>query len=238
MIRVTYLGHSGFLLEWPGCYWLLDWWKGELPPLDAGKPLLVFVSHRHEDHFNPGIFQIDHPSIRYFLASDIRQTPRNLERWKVRRTAELYTVRRREKQLYQVPGGPLTLEALPSTDEGVAFLLTYQNRTVYHAGDLNWWDWPGEDAAWNRNMAANFKKAAEPLRGRRLDLAFAPLDPRQESSYDWGLTWLLSSARVDRVFPMHFWEDASVIARFRAGHPDLEGEVMEIAAPGQTWEFP
>ena len=70
--HLTYLGHSGFLLEWPECAWLFDWWTGELPPLDKTKPLLVFVSHRHHDHFNPAIFALDHPDVQYLLGSDLR----------------------------------------------------------------------------------------------------------------------------------------------------------------------
>lgn len=53
------------------------------------------------------------------------------------------------------PAG-VTVEALPSTDEGVAFLVTAEGRTVFHAGDLNWWHWEGEDPVWNRNMEADF----------------------------------------------------------------------------------
>ena len=32
-MRVTYLAHSGFLVELPSVTLLLDWWKGALPPL-------------------------------------------------------------------------------------------------------------------------------------------------------------------------------------------------------------
>lgn len=46
MMHVTFLDHSGFLVELPGLTLLFDWWKGDLPPLPSG-PLLVFASHRH-----------------------------------------------------------------------------------------------------------------------------------------------------------------------------------------------
>ena len=138
--RLTYLGHSGFLLEWPECAWLFDWWTGELPAPDKTKPLLVFVSHRHHDHFNPAVFALDHPDVQYLLGSDLRPTPRNLSRWGASPEAKIHHLRRRGSLDLTLPGGPLHVEALPSTDEGVAFLLTYQDATVYHAGDLNWWD--------------------------------------------------------------------------------------------------
>ena len=58
-MRVTFLEHSGFLVELPSVTLLFDWWKGELPALRPGVPLLVFSSHRHEDHFKPEIFSLD-----------------------------------------------------------------------------------------------------------------------------------------------------------------------------------
>ena len=82
----------------------------------------------------------------------------------------------RRGERLSLPG--VTVEALPSTDEGVAFLVTAEGRTVFHAGDLNWWHWEGEDPVWNRNMEADFRRYAEPLRGRKIDLAMLPLDPR------------------------------------------------------------
>lgn len=56
-MRVTFLAHDGFFIELDQVCLLFDWWKGVLPPL-PDKPLLVFVSHRHEDHFNPAVFTL------------------------------------------------------------------------------------------------------------------------------------------------------------------------------------
>ena len=52
-------------------------------------------------------------------------------------------------------------------------------QTIFHAGDLNWWHWAGEPDPWNPEMAQKFKAYTAPLKGRRLDLALLPLDPRQ-----------------------------------------------------------
>ena len=88
MIRVTYIGHSGFLVEWPEQYWLFDYYNGTLPPLLPSKPLLVFASHRHADHFNPAIFRLPHPDVRYILSKDIRLTERKREEYGVPEGAE------------------------------------------------------------------------------------------------------------------------------------------------------
>ena len=218
MIRATFLAHSGFLIELDTVCLLFDWWKGDLPAL-PGKPLVCFVSHRHEDHFSPRIFNLE---AEFVLSRDIRRRPEgaHVMGW---------------DQRLDLPG--VTVETLRSTDEGVAFLVTADGQTVYHAGDLNWWHWEGEDRAWNRNMEVNFKRYLEPLRGRRIDLAMVPLDPRQEGAEDWGLTYLLELAEVRRVLPMHQWNDYTPTARFLAAHPAWADRIIPITGEGQTFSL-
>ena len=79
-MKVTYLGHSGFLAELETVSLLFDWWKGDLPPLPADKPLAVFASHRHGDHFDPKIFSLDGEQTRFLLGKGIRLTERNFRR--------------------------------------------------------------------------------------------------------------------------------------------------------------
>ena len=57
-MRVTFLGHSGFFLELPEADLLFDYYKGNLPAPHPGKPLFVFVSHVHADHFSKKIFSL------------------------------------------------------------------------------------------------------------------------------------------------------------------------------------
>ena len=97
-----------------------------------------------------------------------------------------------------LPG--VTVETLPSTDEGVAFLVTADGKTIFHAGDLNWWHWEGEPDPWNSDMEKAFQVYAEPLRGRAIDLAMLPLDPRLNRDGFRG--------------PKHFLEIASKIVFF------------------------
>ena len=143
MMRVSFLDHSGFLAELPSAALLFDWWKGELPPL-PDKPLLVFASHRHPDHFDPKIFALDdgRRGIRFLLGKGIRLTDRNRARWSLTDgTAEKCLILSGGERAEPLPG--VTVETLRSTDEGVAFLVTADGQTVFHAGDLNWWHWEG-----------------------------------------------------------------------------------------------
>ena len=85
-MRVTFLAHDGFFIELDQVCLLFDWWKGVLPPL-PDKPLLVFVSHRHEDHFNPAVFTLADckADIQFLLGSDFHLTPHNLTKWQLSR---------------------------------------------------------------------------------------------------------------------------------------------------------
>ena len=237
-MHVTFLAHSGFAVELDALCLLFDWWKGALPPLPADKPLLVFASHRHEDHFNPAIFSLDDGGrpVRFLLGHDIRLTEGNLVRWSVpAETADKCLTLRGGERAEPLPG--VSVESLSSTDEGVAFVVSAEGQTIYHAGDLHWWHWEGEDKAWNRNMEVNFKRYLSPLEGRDLDLAMTPLDPRLEDAAGWGLAYFLEHTNPKRVLPMHQWGDFGLTERFLARHPQWADRVIPIAAEGQQFTF-
>ena len=132
-MRAAFLAHSGFLVELPTVTLLFDWWNGELPALRPGIPLLVFSSHRHEDHFKPEIFALNAQA--FLLGKDISLSARNRVRWGLSdETADKCTVLGGGEAVSPLPG--VRVEALPSTDEGVAFLVTADGTAVFHAGDL------------------------------------------------------------------------------------------------------
>ena len=132
-----------------------------------------------------------------------------------------------------VPG--VTVETLPSTDEGVAFVVSLEGKTLFHAGDLNWWHWEGEDKAWNRNMEVNFKRYCEPLRGRHIDLAMFPVDPRLGEDGFRGPRYFLELTDTVRLLPMHQWEQFSFTRDFLAACPAFAGQVLPVERNGQCF---
>lgn len=84
-MTVTYIGHSGFLLETEDAYFLFDYFEGTIPELKNNKSIIVFSSHRHHDHFNPEIFELIkiYPDIHYVLSYDI-PLKRHLKNMKAR----------------------------------------------------------------------------------------------------------------------------------------------------------
>jgi L-ascorbate metabolism protein UlaG (beta-lactamase superfamily) len=231
-MRVTFLAHSGFLVELPAVTLLFDWWKGTLPPLRSNVPLLVFASHRHEDHFSTAIFSLGADA--FLLGKDLK--PRSLRRRGVTmETLERCVFLGGNETVSPLSG--VTVETLPSTDEGVAFLVTAEGETVFHAGDLNWWHWAGEAPAWNRNMAANFKRYIEPLRGRRIDLAMLPLDPRLGEDGFLGPQAFLDLADIRRCLPMHQWEDFRFTDQFLSRFPAFARQITPVTENGQVFDF-
>ena len=53
-------------------------------------------------------------------------------------------------------------------------------------------------------MRAIFIKEIDKLNNVNIDLAFAPLDPRQEEWYGLGIDELLSRAKINYLFPCIF----------------------------------
>lgn len=242
-MEITYIGHSGFLLEWDTCYWLFDYYKGEIPALDHKKELFIFASHKHGDHFNPEIFKLQDKcqNVHYILSSDIKLKKNDYEKFGITEQMEEQLIVVSPLQELDLPedNQRIHLKTLKSTDCGVAFLLNYQGKTIYHAGDLNLWVWKEETKQYNNNMTAMFHQQMDALKDIPIDIAFAPLDPRQEEWYYLGLEELLKTAKVKYVFPMHFWEKPEIIIQYKQErqHYINETKVMEVSREGQKWEI-
>lgn len=252
-MKITFLAHSGFLVEWEHFYTLFDWWKGALPPLQPDKPLLVFASHSHEDHFDKQIFTLPaiHPDTRFILSHDIRLATRRWE--KLGMTEEIFarvtSVRSNSLLPVDALGTPLTVRTIPSTDAGAAFLLSAEGKLVYHAGDNNWWHWADEGKQYCTNMAANYRRSIERLADAVrdehadcgcapvIDAAMVPLDPRLEDAYGLGVSYLLEQIPVRKLLPMHVWGKFDWIERYRREHPADAERVVPLRGDGEIVEL-
>ncbi len=239
-MKVTYILHSSVSVEFPEAVFLFDYYDGRLPDFPKEKELIVFASHRHHDHFDMKIFKLakDRP-VTYVLSNDIKLSPSYLARKGVsEETAKrIVSIGKNRTMTLQIKGKPLFIETLASTDEGVAFLLEYDGKTLYHAGDLNWWTWIGETEAEYEDMTRRFRGEMEKLKGRHFDAAFVPLDPRQEERYSWGFDAFMRTAEADAVFPIHMWKDYRVIDRLLAdpiSEPYRE-KVVKIREEGEEF---
>lgn len=223
-MNVTYIFHSCFLAETERFYYLFDYEQGDLPQLDAEKPIFVLSSHGHDDHYNPEIFPLltsaGMKKIRAILSDDIDfDLPENTDILFVSPESE-YELGPRQK-----------ITTFRSTDLGVAFLIEDRDERIYHAGDLNDWVWAEESKDYNSRMTAKYRQQMDllsrTLGQREIDTAFVVLDPRQENDYDRGMCCFLEKIPVRQVYPMHYWEDPSIMDRFLKDHPEHQSKIRK-----------
>lgn len=250
-MKVTYIHHSSFSVELEQAVLLFDYYQGNLPEFPKDKTLVVFASHFHQDHYSPVIFELakQRDNIYYVLSKDIkkRSVPENL-------TEKIRFVKAGEQlslslgpasQVSAAPAGQekstmvMEIETFLSTDEGVAFWITCEGKQIYHAGDLNNWWWEGEDKAWNHNMAANYRREIDKMAGRHADAAFVPLDPRLEQWFYLGMDEFMKKVSADKVFPMHFWKDYSMIEKIKQLplSESYRERIVEIHREGEEFEL-
>ncbi|MBQ6582333.1 MAG: MBL fold metallo-hydrolase [Mogibacterium sp.] len=206
-MRVTHIYHSGFLVELPHMVLIFDWYTGELPAFDAGKPLFVFVSHRHGDHYGECIWSLAErfESVTYIID---REVPYRMHQ----DVPGVCRVRHGGCYDLPVPGMDATIivRTLKSTDTGVAFCVEADGYRIFHAGDLNVWWWDDEPEEDNLNQDRNCRGQLELLReqlcGEQIDICFWPLDPRLGENAPRGLAQFAEVLGARWFVPMHYWD--------------------------------
>ena len=239
-VKIQYISHSGFFVETDTRCFLFDYSGGILPE-NISKPLVIFVSHSHGDHFSHDIFRYGEQfeNTVYVLSSDIK-----INNWLKRRCditddmlPRIISIAPDEET--QVGGAKI--RTLKSTDIGVAFLIDVDGKTIYHAGDLHWWLWDGEDTPESAAaMTAAFRHEIAKIAGTHIDIAFLTLDPRQtEEEFYLGMDHCARNLDIDHIIPMHCWSKYDVIDRMKA-HPcaaSYADKIVKINTEGDTYEF-
>lgn len=224
-MKVTFIEHSGFMVEMEQNVLLFDYYQGEIPSFDGSKTLYVFASHSHADHYDPAIWKLkeQYKDIHYILSDDIKDNE------------DAVVMKAHEKK--EVAG--IEIETLRSNDMGVAFLVKVEGKTIYHAGDLNWWHWNGEPEEDNEYYKKTFQDEMKYLEGKKIDLAFMLLDPRQEDKYCWGMNYFLEHTDSKVVFPMHCFEHYKINHHYSNCEDGRRWKniVRDITGAGQVFEI-
>jgi L-ascorbate metabolism protein UlaG (beta-lactamase superfamily) len=209
---ITHIKHSTFLIETKDKILLFDYYDGNIPETGRDKKVYVFASHGHQDHFSMKVFDLfkNNMYVKYILSYDIRRSYRKtIESAYPDKAGDITYVIADQKFTLD----DITVETLGSTDKGVAYIITADGKTLYHSGDLHLWIWEGEPDKYNRDMEAHFKREMKKIQGRKIDIAFYPVDPRQNEIFDRGIRYFLDNTETSKVFPMHFLDDYSIIGK-------------------------
>ncbi|WP_276979425.1 MBL fold metallo-hydrolase [Johnsonella ignava] len=215
-MKVEFIHHSSFYIELSDCSLLFDYYKGVLPDFNKDKPVIIFISHRHGDHFSQRVFDIreKYKNVYYIISNDINQLA-------VRDKKNVDFIGPGENRFYDFGGCRLNVRTLKSTDEGVAFLIDIQGDRIYFGGDLNYWYWQGESRVWNDSQKDAYLEQLKKLRAmldkdnKDIKLAFVPLDTRQREYAYLGITYFMEMIDAEHVFPMHINGSFNIIDRFK-----------------------
>lgn len=212
-MKITYVYYSGYAIETENFNLLIDYYEDSCTPKELGwvhtyllqqpKKLYILSTHSHFDHFNPEIlsWKTVKKDIVYLFSKDILDN----------------ASAQKEDAIYLDKGDTycddlLTIKAYGSTDIGVSFLLRFDNRSIFHAGDLNNWHWKDEvPASEALEYETNFLNELELLATNvdYLDLAMFPVDPRLGTEYMRGAEQFIARIRTDIFAPMHFGDEYS-----------------------------
>ena len=220
-MTLTYIFHSGFVLETKESILIFDYWmdlSGVVPPfLKKDKPIYVFSSHFHEDHFNRAIFEWrkQHENITYILSKDI---------YKHRRASK------DEADVWLAKGGTwldgtLSVWALGSTDSGVSWIVETEGKRIFHAGDLN-------------NWYARFLQDVKPgatIYSEEFNEEIDPIAHEKQNGYTLGGRQFIERFKVGLFVPMHFVASGFESAWRMKEFTDEKGiSFWEIKREGET----
>ncbi|MFV0394072.1 MAG: MBL fold metallo-hydrolase [Coprobacillaceae bacterium] len=186
-MQVQYIFNSCFVIELDTHILLFDYYRTKLPKFNPDKPLYVFVSHKHHDHYNPDIYNIDHPHITYILSDDVDAKGIKIGANKSCKVDDI------------------EIQTLLSTDLGVAFIIYVEDKYIYHAGDLHWWHWIGEANQDNQFQKEVFQQEINKIKDIPFTIMMTPLDPRLKEATPWGMDYILQNVNTKYVLPMHFF---------------------------------
>ena len=220
MIRLTYIFHSGFVVETAAGILVFDYWldlANVLPKClsrRGGRHVYVFASHFHKDHFTKDIFgwkQSLGSGVTYILSKDILK----------HRRAD-----KGEADVWLAKGGTwadenIQVTATGSNDSGVSWIVETGGNRIFHAGDLcNWYarflaDGNKYRQPYSEELGEDIDPVAEEKRflgelkdiqkiAKGFDLVMFPVDGRIGNGYTLGARQFIERFQVGMFVPMHF----------------------------------
>ena len=164
-MQIIFIHHSCFLVELDDKVLIFDYFDGDkvegmhftgkLPSYEPDTKIYMFASHSHKDHYDMDILRLadKYPNIHYVFSKDIRISPHFLSKHGIDPAVRDRVTFVSPDNTYHVDD--LDIMTLRSTDAGVAFYVASNGVSLFHAGDLNDWEWEGFDY-FLQNTSAEF----------------------------------------------------------------------------------
>lgn len=216
-MRVVYHEHSGFSVRTEKHLLIFDYLGDGLAVPEKDDRALAFVSHSHHDHFHPSVVRwMEEGRVQLVTGDDV----------------DAGGVRMKPGDRIELSG--VEIEAFGSTDQGVSFLVHADGHAIFHAGDLNLWHWKHEaDDEFVREATEAFEKVLDQLRGRKIDLAFFPVDPRMGEGHEEGAMRFIEVMKPKCFIPMHFWKQPEAALNMKTKQLPEGVSVYALTKPGE-----
>lgn len=241
MNKVTYLDHSGFMVQTSDVIMVFDYYRDParnvVKTLEHNQetPVVFFFSHNHHDHFNHEVFNLGQNHKRlYVISNDIIDREDNLDvpiNW----MSPGDTI---EKQI-----GGIKVTAYGTTGNGCSYVVTTSDgKKVFHAGEL------GEPLSHNddapRDIAkfnSKFIHAVNRLSSEQasLDLAMMAVDTVEGPDFAKKTSELLEKINVATFVPYHTDDPSDKACNFTA-YPftkNVSTRMICLTRPGESAEF-
>lgn len=241
-IEVYHLFHSGTAVRVQDKLFIFDYFKDENEQqkelksslengiireksFEAVNETYVFVSHSHHDHYNSVIFEWEKyaQNINYILASEVK-AEKNLKA-----KDNIYFLEKDESLALK----DIKIESYGSTDEGVSFLVSTAEISIFHAGDLNLWKWKKFSPKVQAREEREYKKEVDKLKGREIDIAFVPVDPRLEEHYYLAGEYFIKEIKPSLFVPIHFGDNYDITKFFKEKFDSNQTRAAEIKEQGE-----
>lgn len=240
MANLIFLNHSGFLLELEQVILVFDMFTDPALVLsrytESEKPVYFFVSHAHYDHWNTDILDFTHEGTRNFFLDATCELPEDFEQEDSDRFFQVYpgfSYQFTAKETQDT--GLVEISAFASTDEGVSFLIKTQEGNVFHAGDLNLWDWveDGEDLDMHSSYRAALEDISSHLAGESLWISMLPVDQRLGDKALLGAEVFLEYFNTEYLVPDHLNGGVDLPHKLAERQAD-KTHVLAFVAPGTS----
>lgn len=239
-MKITYLFHSGYWIETQHYHLIFDYVTdnckketclqcGKLTKelLGKDKKVIAFITHGHLDHFDGSIIKLceslENDTVKYVISDDVVTQERP------------DMIFCKEGDSFAVEG--VEVEVFSSTDLGVSFYVKVDGYKIFHSGDFNWWHWEGETEEEKEFARNGFFSELEKMKGKEVDVAMFPVDPRLEHAYCYGGEEYIKAVAPKMFFPMHFQGLYSTTACFAKHMGDCGTKIVEIQKRGEQFTF-
>ncbi|HQO09253.1 MAG TPA: ankyrin repeat domain-containing protein [Clostridiales bacterium] len=211
--KIFYFFHSGMGVKTKDHLLIFDYFEdaravkptnpninnGYVTPADIkDQNVIVFISHEHEDHFFPAVFEWAKvcKNISFVAGFDPKSDVRNLN---------IITGRNK------LTVGGVDITTIPSTDTGVAFFVKADGISVYHSGD---------HANMTQDMSGPFDEEIDYLVSTcgKADIAFFPVTGcnfRDHAALKAGVKYAIEKMNPGITVPMHAWDNEIQLRLFR-----------------------